>query len=90
MNQETIPISKFRANLRKCCHAVKLGKKELIVTYHGTPFFKVSKAALEENLAEVSLAFNREHMTEFIDLIEKKSAVILTAHGRKLVKCELI
>jgi hypothetical protein len=90
MIQETIPISKFRANLRKCCHTVKIGKKELIVTYHGTPFFKVSKVTLDGNLAEVSLTFNREHMNEFIELIEQKSAVILTALGRKLVKCELI
>jgi hypothetical protein len=91
MNQETIPISKFRENLRWLCHAVKMGKKELTVTYYGKSFFRVIKSSEADNdFKKVSLTFNRDRMTEFIDLLEQNGAVILTAHGRNLVKCELI
>ena len=89
MIKETISISIFRANLRKCCHAVKLGKKELTVTYHGEHLFKVVKAD-NHKLDEVESTLFRNYMSEFVEIIEQKKAIILTTFKKPLVKCELI
>ncbi len=90
MIQETISISAFRANLRKCCHAVKLGKKELAVTYHGEHLFKVVKAPDNHNFDKCDTSLLRSYISKFVELLEQKNAVILTAYDKPLVKCELI
>ena len=95
MNQETIQISTFRKNLRKECYAVRLKKKELIVTYHNQSLFKVinlfkSLTPPDHDYVECSVAIVRNKMTEFIELIEQHGAVILISNGKRLVKCELI
>ena len=88
--QETISISTFRANLRKYCHAVKLGRKELTVTYHKEDLFKVVKAPEARFSYEVELSFIRYQMKDFAELIEQKSTIVLILRGKPLVKCELI
>lgn len=91
MIEETLSICQFRLGLTRHCRAVKLGKKKLVVTYNGSPLYNVTKISiLDTNLATVSLTFTRNKMSEFIDLLEQNSVVILAAHGKKLVKCELI
>jgi PHD/YefM family antitoxin component YafN of YafNO toxin-antitoxin module len=90
MIKETISISAFRANLRKCCHAVRLGKKELTVTYHGEHLFKVVQVPDDHKFDEFESTLLRNHMNKFVEIIEQKNAVILTAYDKPLVKCELI
>ena len=91
MIQTTISICQFRSQLTRYCRAVKLGKKKLVITYNKKPLCNVNKIGiLDVHLPEVSLTFTRDKMSEFIDLLEQNGAVLLTAHGKKLVKCELI
>jgi PHD/YefM family antitoxin component YafN of YafNO toxin-antitoxin module len=90
MKQETISISSFRANLRKYCHAVKFGRKELIVTYHREDLFKVVKAPEARFSYEVESSFVRYQMKDFAELIEQKSTIVLILRGKPLVKCDLL
>ena len=91
IQEETLSICEWRLSLTRHCRAVKLGKKKLVVTYNGKPFFKVSKiSTLNTDLVKVPLTFTRDKMSEFIDLLEQNGAVILTAYNKQLVKCELI
>ena len=90
MIQETLSICQFRLQLTRYCRAVKLSKKELVVTYNGSPLFKVVKLSGNDNYLKSSLTNTRDHMSDFVDLIEGQEKIILTAHHKPLVKCELI
>jgi hypothetical protein len=94
MVQEYITITEFRESLGAFCRDVRFGRKKLIVTYHKKPLMEVKKlqggspiqSGIDEQ-KESTLTNTRDHMSEFIDLIEEHGTVILVAHGRRLVRC---
>ena len=90
-------LTQFRKFLTSLCRAVHTGKKELIVTYHQQPVFKVVKLKndelndeLDPTLPERSFIEVVREQSEFLDAIEMHGVVILTAHGKRSVRCEKI
>jgi antitoxin (DNA-binding transcriptional repressor) of toxin-antitoxin stability system len=86
-------LTQFRKFLTSLCRPVHAGKKELIVTFHQQPVFKVVKLKnneLEPLIPERSFVQVVRNQSEFLDAIELHDVVILTAHGKRTVRCEKI
>jgi len=80
MIAEYKPLTKFRASLTSICRAVQAGKKEVIVTFHQQPVFKVVKLKndeIEPSIPERSFVQVVRNQSEFLDAIEQYDAVIL-------------
>jgi antitoxin (DNA-binding transcriptional repressor) of toxin-antitoxin stability system len=93
MIAEYKPLTKFRASLTSLCRAVQAGKKEVIVTFHQQPVFKVVKLKndeIEPSIPERSFVQVVRNQSDFLDAIERYDAVILTARNKRLVRCEKI
>jgi hypothetical protein len=86
-------LTQFRKFPTSLCRLVHTGKKELIVTYHQQPVFRVVRLKndeLESHIPERSFVQVVRNQSEFLDVIELHDVVILTAHGKRSVRCEKI
>jgi hypothetical protein len=89
-NDGLVSLTQFRKSLTSLCHAMLAGKKELIVTFHQQPVFKVIKLKndeLEPSIPERSFFQVVRNQSEFLDAIEQHDVVILTARNKRLVRC---
>jgi hypothetical protein len=92
-NDGLVSLTQFRKSLTSLCHAMLAGKKELIVTFHQQPVFKVVKLKndeIEPSIPERSFVQIVRNQSEFLDAIEQYDSVILTARNKRLVRCEKI
>jgi len=72
---------------------VQAGKKEVIVTFHQQPVFKVVKLKndeIEPSIPERSFVQVVRNQSDFLDAIERYDVVMLTARNKRLVRCEKI
>jgi antitoxin (DNA-binding transcriptional repressor) of toxin-antitoxin stability system len=93
MIAEYNPLTQFRKSLTPLCRAVQAGKKEVIVTFHQQPVFKVVKLKndeIEPSIPERSFVQIVRNQSEFLDAIELYDVVILTARNKRLARCEKI
>ncbi len=86
MLQESISITKFRFSLTKYCRRVSQGKSELTITHYYESLFKVVQLQGEEGI-KASLTDIRDHVSDFLDLLEKHGEIILVGRGKALVRC---
>ena len=89
---ETITIAQFRRTLSQTCRAVRVNGKEFEVTYYEKPLFKVCKVSdtVTQEEIEVTLTYARDRKSEFLDLLQRYEAVVLTTRGKRLARCLLI
>lgn len=88
MRTETIAITHFKKNLANLWRFVRIGKGELVVTHHCKPFFKVTQLTDKQTGVDCGLLQAREHIADFLELLEVNEFVFLTAKGKRKVACK--
>jgi hypothetical protein len=87
MIPDYITISEFRKTPIHYCRSVSAERKEYIVTSNSTPIFRMVKPKSKDKAEEVGVNSMRKSLSDFHILLEKYSAVNLTAYGKTLVRC---